>query len=240
MIQQFLSVDDANRALCAFQKLFRHDITRWALTGGFAIEIHRLRLGREPSVRPLNDLDFIADSFDCIPDSLHDDFLFRHVHPSDPPGRTMLQLIDPDSALVIHVFRAFGATMSRTSHLHLADATIQLISLKDLVARMARLALDLAGDVPTPAKYAVDFLRLLELVDPVEVEAAWRDQRKPNQPATFEETAILLQHLIPTRQNLLITPDYSKDFEEKCTRCAPTGVFQLADPNVVLSLLGYR
>jgi hypothetical protein len=70
--------------------------------------------------------------------------------------------------------------------------------------------------------------------------AAWRDQRKPNQPATFEETNTLLLALIPVCQNLLITPDYSKDTEEVCPRCAPTGAFHLADPNVMLSLLGYR
>jgi hypothetical protein len=240
MIQQFLSVADGNRALRTFRKLARHDISRWALTGGFAIEIHRLRLGRAPSIRPLNDLDFIADSFDCIPDTLGDDFMFRHIHPLDPPGKTMLQFIDPDSALRIDVFRAYGATLSRTSRLDLPSGAIQLISLEDLVARAARLALDLAGEVPTPSKYARDFLRLLELVSLAEVETAWQDQRKPNQPALFEETATLLQHLIPARQNLLISPDYSKDFEEVCTRCGPTAAFQLADPDVVLSLLGYR
>jgi hypothetical protein len=114
----------------------------------------------------------------------------------------------------------------------------QLISREDLVARAARLALDLAGDVPTPSKYARDFLRLLEMVDAAEVEAAWRDQRKYGQPVTFEETAGLLQHLIPARQHLLTTPDYSKDFEEVCTRYTPTAAFQSADPNVILSFAG--
>jgi hypothetical protein len=167
------------------------------------------------------------------------DFLFRHIHPLDPPGKTILQFVDPDSALRIHLFRAFGATMSRTTRLDLPSGTIQLISLEDLVARAARLALDLTGDVPTPSKYARDFLRLVELVDPAEVEEAWRDQRKPGPRETFEETNTLLQDLIPARHDLLITPDYSNDTAEVCPRCAPTATFALADPNVVLSLLGY-
>jgi hypothetical protein len=71
----------------AFRKLARHEIRHWALTGGFAFEIHAERLGLQPSVRALNDLDFIAPSFDYIPGTLPRDFLFRHIHPLDPPGK---------------------------------------------------------------------------------------------------------------------------------------------------------
>ena len=58
----------------------------------------------------------------------------------------MLQLIDPDSALRIDVFRAYGATMRMTVRLDLPTGMPQLISREDLVARAARLALDLASD----------------------------------------------------------------------------------------------
>ena len=217
-------------ALHVFQKLARHDIRPWAVTGGLAIEIHHLRLGLECSIRSLNDLDFITRSFDCIPETLAADFLFRHVHPSDPPGKTMLQFIDPDSALRIDVFRAYGATMDRTSRLDFASATVQLISLEDLVAREARLTLDLAQRIPVPSKHARDFLRLVELVDPADVETAWQDHRKPKHPITFGETNHLLQDLIPAHPKLLITPHYSNDREKVCTRCSPTATFRLADP----------
>lgn len=239
MLQRFLSVADADRALHALRKLARQDIWQWALTGGFAVEIHRLRLGRQPSIRALNDLDFIASAFACIPETLAGDFLFRHIHPSDPPGKTILQFIDPDSALRIDVFRAYGATMSRTSRLHLPSGTIQLISLEDLVARAARLTLDIAEGVPVPSKHARDFLHLIELVDPPEVETAWQDHRKPKHPVTFEETNSSLQDLIPAHPELLITSDYSNDTGKVCPRCAPTAPFHLADPNVILTLLGY-
>ena len=65
MIQQFLSVADQDRALRSLRKLARHDVSRWALTGGVALEIHCVRLRGEPAIRTLNDLDFIVDSFDC-------------------------------------------------------------------------------------------------------------------------------------------------------------------------------
>src|SRR5207244_3791341 len=98
-----LSVADADRALHTFCKLARHEIGQWAVTGGFAIEIHHWRLARQCSIRSLNDIDFIARSFECIPQTLADDFLFRHIHPLDPPGKTMMQLIDPERALRIDV-----------------------------------------------------------------------------------------------------------------------------------------
>ena len=136
-------------------------------------------------MRDLNDVDFVTDAFDCIPGSLADNFLFRHVHPSGPPGKTLMQLIDPSTRLRIDVFRAFGDTMRRTSKLDLPVGPIQLISVEDLTARAARLAFDVVGGVPTASKYARDFLRLTDLVSPSQVEAAWQNQRKATQPATF-------------------------------------------------------
>jgi hypothetical protein len=95
VIQHFLSGPDEERALGTLRKLARHNISRWALIGGFAVEIHHLRCGRQPSIRPLIDLHSITGGFDCIPEALADEFLFRHVHPLDPPGKTILQAIDP-------------------------------------------------------------------------------------------------------------------------------------------------
>jgi hypothetical protein len=68
---------------------------------------------------------------------------------------------------------------------------------------------------------------------------AWQDHRKPIHPMTFGETNALLKGLIATRRNLLISLEYSKDTAEICPRCVRTSPFQLADPNVVLSLIGY-
>ena len=239
MLRRFLSVADANRALRSLRKLGHHDIHGWALTGGLAVEVHRLRRGCQPSLRALNDIDFIAESFDGIPETLGDDFLFRHIHPCDPPNRTMLQLVDAEGKLRIDVFRSYGHAMCRTSNLDLSGCMIRLISLEDLTARTARLALDLAGGVPTPSKHATDFLRLVELVDPLEVETAWLDHRKPEHPLTFKEATDLLHYLISARQDLLTTPDYSKDAEDVCLRCQSIRAFRLADPKVILSILGY-
>jgi hypothetical protein len=124
----------------------------------------------------------------------------------------------------------------------MADFTfgaIPLISFEDLLARCARLALDLANDVPTPAVHAIDFLRLVELAETAEVESVWPDHRKPGQPVTFAEASSVLNGIIPSRRHLLISRNYSKDTAAQCPRCSDTAVFRLADPKVVLSLLGY-
>ncbi len=214
------------RFASTLRKLERHDISRWALTGGLAMEIHCRPLTRAP-----NDIDFIAASFDCIPLTLANDFLFRHVHPADPPNRTMLQCVDPETSLRVDVFRACGAAMER--------ARDGVASLEDLAARAAGLTMDLAEGVPMPAKHAADFLRLSTMVDAARVEEAWRDHRKPKHPATFQEASSLLRDLIPARPHLLITPEYSKDTEARCARCLSTAAFPLADAKRVLALLGY-
>jgi hypothetical protein len=239
MFNEVLSGADADRVVCTLRKLGRHSTRHWVLTGGLAVEVHRLQRGRTASVRKLGDIDFIAETFDKVPESLADDFMFRHIHPFDPPDKTLLQAVDAESAVRIDVFRTYTDILNRSSDLILPTGIVRLISLEDLIARLARLTLDLAGQVETPAKHALDFLRLMELVDPKAVEAAWCDHRKPAHPATFKETSSLLHAVIATRSDLLITPDYSKDATVVCPRCVNTGRFRLADPSALRAILGY-
>ena len=89
----FLSQIDAVRAHRIFAILTSHSMDPLVLTGGLAIELHRLRAGQPPTMRPLNDIDFLARTFDDIPASLAQDFLFRHVHPHAPPAKSLMQCV---------------------------------------------------------------------------------------------------------------------------------------------------
>jgi hypothetical protein len=235
----FLAGTDTARAQRAFEKLCRHGAQSLVLTGSFALELHRTRAGLPTEPRPLNDIDFLAATFDDIPKSLAADFLFSHVHPQDPPGKTLLQAIDTETAVRIDIFHASRGTMARAVPLDIATLAFRVIALEDLAARTARLATDLAFDRPTPAKHARDFLRLLAMVEAEQVEPAWLDHRKPAHPATFREAAALLTELIARRPDLQIIPAYSHDTAAACSRCQSTPRFPLADPARVLSLLGY-
>src|SRR5579883_1452561 len=143
-IDGILSSDDARRARQTLQKLLRHNVGGWALAGGLAAEIHCRRRGEAcSSNRPLNDLDFLAPGFDCVPESLSADFVFRHVHPHDPPGKTILQLIDVESRLRVDVFRSYGGILARAQAVQLPSGPVSLISAADVVARAARILLPL-------------------------------------------------------------------------------------------------
>ena len=239
MTDRFLGEAEAKRVLKTVQKLSQHDISGWALSGGLAVEIHCLRTGLSSSTRPLNDIDFVAAAFDYAPETLARDFLFRHVHPLDPPGKTILQLVDAETALRIDLFRAYGAIMRRTLSLESPFGLIQVISAEDVMARAARLLLDISGGVPVAPKHANDYLRLAKLTKASDLEVAWEDHRKPYHPEMFRQADSLVRDLIETHRNLLIIPEYSSDATQICSRCVPSSAFPLADPHRILSLLGY-
>jgi hypothetical protein len=234
-----LSAADAPRAMRALDKLRRHQIGGWALTGGLAFEMHGMHLGLGAATRALNDLDFVADAFEHLPQTLAPEFWFRHIHPQAAPGKTMAQLIDPDNALRIDVFRTQGATLDRTVRMGPRRDLLPVVSLEDLIARAARLLLDLAEGIPVGRKYAHDYVRFVECVHPDRVEAAWRDHRKPEHPMAFPETKVVLRDLLPASTHLLIVGRYSQNPDEPCPLCAITDAFPLADPKAVLSVLGY-
>jgi hypothetical protein len=210
-MQHFLSVGDSTRAFNTLRKLALHEVSRWVLVGGLAVEFHCLRSGYSHRIRQLNDIDFVASAFDCIPETLARDFLFRHVHSFDPPGKIMMQLVDADSSLRVDLFRADGGIMNRAIPVDLPSGPLRVISVEDVVAHAARLLLDLDASVLVPAKHADDYLRLEELAKSSNMETAWQDHRKPTHPIIFWETNTLIKGLIATRRNLLISPEYSKD-----------------------------
>ena len=99
--------------------------------------------------------------------------------------------------------------------------------------------MDLARNVPVARKFARDFRRLSGLADPAKGEITWRDYRKQDQPPTFTEVVQLVRQLIDDRPDLLIVPEYSTDIKATCDRCQNVPAFPLADPRVVLAVLGY-
>jgi hypothetical protein len=238
MLENFLSYNDQGRVQRVIQKLAGHDLRSWVLTGGLAVEIHHVKHGAAPVRRPLNDIDFLATSFDCLSKDLHKNFLFRHVHPFDPPGKTILQAIDVDKAVRVDVFNDGRVASLHAEVISLSGCEMQMISLEDLLARMARLTLNIAYGETVPTKHAQDFLRLSELANLECMETVWPYHRRENHPATFREAHELLQDLIPSRQELLFTPAYSTAFEI-CQRCVSTPYFQLADTERLFSILGY-
>ena len=171
-MQRFFSIGDSTRAFNTLRKLALHDVSRWVLVGGLAVEVHCQRSGHSHSIRHLHDIDFVAPAFECIPESLARDFLFRHVHPFDPPAKTMMQLVDADTSLRVDLFRVDGGIMSRAISVGVPSGPLRVISVEDAVAHAARLLLDLDASVPLAAKHAGDYLRLAELVKSSNMETA--------------------------------------------------------------------
>lgn len=88
-IDAFYEKDAARRMSRTLGLLAGHNVSRWDCN-----RTASLSDGRATLVRPLHDLDSIAASFDCLPVSLGDLLVSRHVHPHDPPAKTMLQAVD--------------------------------------------------------------------------------------------------------------------------------------------------
>jgi hypothetical protein len=238
-ITAFYEKGAARRVSLTLGLLVRHNVSRWALSGGLAIELHLCQRGAQPLVRPLHDLDFIAPSFDCLPSSLGDSVISRHVHPYDAPGKTMLQAVDPNTSVRIDVFRAYGSEMDRAQKIEVLQFEFHIVAFEDLVTRHARLCCDLLRGQTIAPKYARDFLRMLGVVNPGHIENIWQEHRKRDTPESFGEAVTSLRKAIAERTDLLIPPVYSTDVDEVCPRCESTPGFRLADARQVLGLLGY-
>jgi hypothetical protein len=235
----FLSSVDAKRVCRVLEKLALRDLHGFALTGSLALETQWIGLGHPPHTRELNDLDIVVDSLASIPDDLARDFLVRHIHPKAPQGKMLIQLVDPEEALRIDVFRAYGATMMRSQPVCFGTSLIQVVSLEDLAARAASLVMDLGRSVPVARKHARDFQILAQVINVNCIEAAWQDHRKSTDPGTFKEALTQIGDLVKSHGDLLVVPDYSHDGDAACPKCEETPSFRLASPEAIMSILGY-
>jgi hypothetical protein len=235
----FLSPIDAKRVCRVLEKLAQCDLRGFALTGSLALEAQWIRFGHAQHARALNDLDIVVESLASIPDALAKDFLVRHIHPKAPQGKMLIQLVDPEEALRIDVFRPYGATMARSQPVSFGTSSLQVVSLEDLAARAASLVMDLERNVPVARKHAQDFQTLAQVINFDRIEAAWQDHRKSADPGTFKEAATRINDLVKSRSDLLVVPDYSQDADAACPKCEEIGPFHLAPAPVTMSILGY-
>jgi len=234
-----LSPNDASCVSLSLRTIAPHRAECLALTGGLAVELHMAAAGRESSPRQLNDIDFIADSFEALPRTLGSALLFRHVHPNDPPGKLFLQAVDSKTNLRIDFFRAYGFEMKRSVPVEIGGLKLRMVSLEDMIARHARLNWDLIEGRRTPAKFARDFQRMVELIPSVDIQDIWQEHRKPEMPEDFQLAASLISHAIEMHGDLLSEPGHSQDLSAICARCKALEDYPLADPKQILSILGY-
>src|SRR5262249_44164207 len=155
-----------------------------------ALEAKLIQPGDPARYRELNDLDIVIESFDSIPNAMADSgLLFRHIHPKATEGKLLVQLVDPDDALRIDVFRSFGATLRRSKRSQCGAGDIGVVSVEDLAARLASLLLGLGGGSTVPAKHAEDFECVVHLLDPRKIESVWPEYRKQTDPLKFSDAA---------------------------------------------------
>ena len=158
----------------------------------------------------------------------------HHIHPHASEGKTLLQLIDPEQALRIDLFRQFGSTLARTETLN----GLTVISLEDIVARTTSLVVGhLRKGRTIDPKHALAFRRLAGLGDPAKIDAAWHDHRQ-SELESFDQAAELTHQLLDLHPERVIRERYSTDVRV-CAQCQDIGPFRRTRPDTIVKILGY-
>lgn len=241
-LEPFLPPSDSSRAIRALQSFSPHDPSPFVLTGGLAIEMHIAAQRGRTLIRPLNDIDFLVASFEQIPLSLGADLLLRHVHPHDSFGRMLLQGVDPRTSVRLDIFHAHSNEIKRARIAEIHGIRMPIVSFEDLLARHARLCMDLVEEKTLAPKYARDFLRMMECATAETLQRAeelWPEHRKPGISGFFSEVVRQIRCAVEARSDLLVQPRFSTEVQEVCLRCHSSAAFPLAPAEQILAHLGY-
>jgi hypothetical protein len=237
LFEGILSDDDARRATSVVRDLLALGF-RGSLTGGLAIGAHLRARGDRSEPHPLNDVDFVVGSFADIPDSVADRFLMNHIHPSAPEGKTLMQLIDPEHALRVDLFRAYGATLSRSAPLGVETEPLDVAAFEDLAARTTSHVYGHVRNGRTiEAKYVRAMFELSRFVAELTIDEAWNDHRE-RLPDSFGEGLSKAHRILSLHPELIVSGEYSREITP-CERCQRHGRFRCAPPEQIVEILGY-
>jgi hypothetical protein len=186
----------------------------------------------------LNDIDLVVDGFGAIPESVTASFLLHHVHPDAIEGKTLLQLIDEETAVRVDLFRAFGNTLARASALDDETGALHVVSVEDLVARTTALVCgSLRLHKKVDAKHATALACLLGMGQIERLAVAWSDHRQAV-PGTLEEATREAIRLLEAHPELVVVEEYPAAVVA-CERCREQGPFRPGPADKIVQTLGY-
>lgn len=237
MFSDILTHDDADRATAVVEALLAHGV-RGALTGSLAIGAQLHARGGHSPRRPLNDIDLVVPDVAAIPESVADAFLLHHVHPFAPAGKILVQLIHPQRAVRVDLFRTVGGTLLRSRPLCGDTSPLDVVALEDLVARTTAYVYGrLSTRRAVEAKHAQSLDALSRVCDGLLLDEAWRDHRGEIL-ASFPEALRAARRLLARDPELVTNGGYSA-VVTPCPRCEDFGRFRRADPERIVGILGY-
>jgi hypothetical protein len=237
----FLYDEDISRCVGSLSKLMRHLDEPVVITGSIAAGWHLFRSGRRLKKRRLNDIDTVAvRGLSPVRPSLSRDFLINHFHPQRERGKVLLQLVDEEHGTRTEVFTAVSDSVAE----RLTDCTIgglpcRLISAEDALAKLLSIVYSVMDDRPVDPKYVEHFNELRAASDMTVAGKLWRDYRKENHHADFDEAAEAVNLRIKEKPHLLQATSYCQDINFACEWCHESDSFPIASRSKVYDVLGY-
>jgi hypothetical protein len=237
----FPTDEDALRCFGSLSKLARHIEGPVVLTGSIAAGWHLLRAGRPPSKRSLNDIDTVAvNGLSSVRASLSRDFLINHFHPARERGKVLLQLVDEAHGTRMEIFTPGSESLNeRLVDCDVGGLSCRAVSVEDALGKLLSITYSAVEGRPVDPKYVEQFDQLSAVADVHATRELWRDYRKENQLADFEEAAQAVKTRLATDPALLRATEYCQDVDFVCAWCKESERFPVADRGKVYEVLGY-
>lgn len=239
MVEMFPTGEEVFRCQSTFSRLARHLDGTPVLTGGLAVGWHATRNGRRVEKRPFNDIDIVVEHISDLPQSLRDDFLVAHFHPSRGRGRILLQLVDERHRTRIDVFTPFSTSlMSRVRSARLAGIACGIVAAEDLAARLLGVLYAVTTGECIDPKYYDKFNLLSEFADVDAVRRIWSDYRKEGCSQDFDVAADTVHQRIAHNPSLLRKDSYDQDLNTTCPWCSHGNLFPVSTRSRIFDILG--
>jgi hypothetical protein len=236
----FSSEEDVFRCRNSLVTLAQRVNRKLILTGSLAVAWHVTRTNRRVEKGSLNDIDLVIENLADLPQSLRDDFLVAHFHPTRGRGKLLLQLVDREHRVRIDLFTPFSASLiTRVEPAKIAGIACSVVAAEDLTARLLSTLFGVTAGECVDPKYHKNFNLLSGFVDQNRAREIWSDYRKADYPQSFDEASEGMQQKLADNPALLCKDSYEQNVEAICPWCRDAEPFPVSPRTQIFDVLGY-
>lgn len=241
-VKEFLmgfSKKDRRKIITHLKRLLSHlDLKRIVFVGGLVVRYHITQAGISYPLRPMNDLDILAEDIGVVSPEVKDEFLVYHHHPPNKKGNFYLVLVDPRSKTKIDIFD-YSLAPEEVQEVPFEKYLLRVISAEDQLVKTIFDIQRISENAKVDPKQFCDARLLLQIVDVSKADMFWKRKKFQGLPNSLIDAFQRAEAIAKQHPEWLQEKPFRKIKPYRCPECVSTQELPITPMEEIYKILGY-
>lgn len=232
------SVSDTKRVKTHLTKLLPYiDTDKMAIVGGLAIRYLLSKAGVDYPLRSFNDLDLMVENANAVSQTVSNDFLIYHYHPSQN-NSFYIVLVDPISRTKVDIFD-WNPPLEKYITVEFEGYKLKMRSVEDQLVKTVYDIQRISEEKKVDPKQFEDTKLLMQIVDLKKADKLWRKRNFKGYPGSLEKAIERANKIAKQHPQWLQRDPFKRVEPYHCVACKSTKEFKITPMKEIYKILGY-